>query len=132
MTFVGAQSINTRAILGNENIYMHDFFFLGGAPGGAPIICGGGGTCPQVPPPVATPLCVSTIPNIVRREPEGRLRCSAGTMFSVENQKGAISVKKTKNYGDSALLGLVAWNYGNFTINGISAIYVNYHSNTAP
>ena len=33
LIFVGAQSINSRAILANEKIYMHDFFFVGG--GGA-------------------------------------------------------------------------------------------------
>ena len=31
-----------------------------------------------------------------------------------------------------SILGPVALNYGNFAINGISAIYGNYHSNTAP
>ena len=29
MIFVGAQSINTRAMLANKNIYLHDFFLWG-------------------------------------------------------------------------------------------------------
>ena len=49
--FVGAQSIDTRAILANQKICMHDFFLCGG---GAPKICGG--HVPPPPPPVATPL----------------------------------------------------------------------------
>ena len=41
MIFVGAQSINSRAILANKKIYTHDFFFF--------FFLGGGGTCPQAP-----------------------------------------------------------------------------------
>ena len=40
LIFVGAQSINSRAILANEKMYMHDFFFVGG---------GGGHVPPQAP-----------------------------------------------------------------------------------
>ena len=47
MIFVGAQSINTRTILANTKIYMHDFLFGGGHLGG------------HVPPPLRSyaPAC---------------------------------------------------------------------------
>ena len=52
MIFVGAQSINSRAILANEKIYTH--YFLWGAPGGTDNLWG---HVPSQPPsPVATPL----------------------------------------------------------------------------
>ena len=50
MIFVGAHSIYTRVILANEKYVHVCMIFCGGAPGGAPRICGGH-VPPQAPPP---------------------------------------------------------------------------------